>query len=299
MKILVTGSHGLVGSQLVPSLTNSGHKVVRLIRSQVKAPNEEINWNPRTGSIEQNKLENLDGIVHLAGENIATGRWTEGKKNLIRDSRVKGTGLLAVALSSLKRKPKVFISASAIGFYGNSGNNLMNEQSPSGSGFLAETCRAWESASKSVDNAGARVAHLRFGVILSAKGGALSKMLPPFKFGLGGKIGTGRQYMSWVAINDVVRAILHVLENKELHGPINVVAPEPVTNLEFTKILGKVLSKPTLFPMPAFAARLFFGEMADELLLASTRVEPRQLNNSGFAFQHSHLEETLRFLLKK
>ncbi len=299
MKILVTGSHGLVGSYLVPALTTAGHTVLRLLRSQVTSENNEISWDPLAGSIEQNKLENLDAIVHLAGENIATGRWTAKKKALIHDSRVQGTRFLSKILASLDRKPKVFISASAVGFYGNRGNEVLNEESPSGSGFLAETCREWEAASESANNAGIRVVFLRFGVILSNKGGALSKMLPPFKLGLGGKIGNGKQYMSWVSIIDVVGAIQHVLNREDIKGPINIVAPQAITNLEFTKALGKVLAKPTVFPMPGLAARLVFGEMAKELLLASTRVESTRLKDSGYTFQHPEIEMALQSLLKE
>lgn len=296
MKILVTGSHGLVGSCLVPALEDAGHTVTRLVRSDGTPKEKEINWDPLAGSIEQNKLGNPDGIVHLAGENIATGRWTAKKKALIYDSRVKGTRFLAKVLSCLDHKPKVFISASAVGFYGDRRNEVLNEESPSGSGFLAETCREWEAASESARNAGIRVVYLRFGVILSNKGGALAKMLPPFKLGLGGKIGNGKQYMSWVSISDVVGAVQHVLNNTDIKGPINIVAPQPVTNKEFTQILGKVLAKPTFFSMPGFAARLAFGEMARELLLASTRVEPALLKASGYTFQHPELENALRSL---
>lgn len=296
MKIIVTGSHGLVGSCLVPALEDAGHTISRLVRSKGTPREKEIHWNPLVGSIEQNKLENLDGIVHLAGENIATGRWTPEKKALIYDSRVKGTRFLAKVLSSLDHKPKFLISASAVGFYGDRQNEVLNEESPSGSGFLAETCRDWEAASESARDAGIRVVYLRFGVILSNKGGALSKMLPPFKLGLGGKIGNGKQYMSWVSISDVVGAVQHVLNKTNIKGPVNIVAPQPVTNKEFTQILGKVLAKPTFFPMPGFAARLAFGEMARELLLASTRVEPTLLKASGYTFQHPELENTLRSL---
>lgn len=297
MKILITGSHGLVGSALVPAFTNAGHTVIRLVRSQANPKENEIKWDPQAGSIESNKLEGLDAVIHLAGENIASGRWTSEKKARIRNSRVNGTGLLAETLASLKQKPKVLASASAIGFYGSRGTEVMNEKSSSGSGFLAETCIEWEAAAEPALKAGIRVAYLRFGVVLSTKGGALAKMLLPFKLGVGGKIGSGWQYMSWVSIDDAVGAILHVLKNKKLDGPINIVSQQPVTNFEFTKSLGKVLSRPTVFPMPAFAARFAFGEMADELLLSSTCVIPSRLKKSGYDFKHKNIREALESIL--
>ena len=297
MKILVTGSHGLVGSALVPELVNAGHRVVRMVRPPMKPSENEVLWDPQSGFVEKNELEGLDAVVHLAGENISTGRWTEKKKASIRDSRVKGTKLLAEALAGLKNKPKVLASASAIGFYGSRGTEVINEKSASGSGFLAETCAEWEEEAEPAQKAGINVVYLRFGVILSIKGGALAKMLLPFKLGVGGKIGSGYQYLSWVSINDAINAIKHVLNSKNFSGPFNIVSQQPVTNLEFTKALGKVLSRPTVFPLPAFAARLAFGEMADELLLSSACVIPSRLIKSGFSFKHNNLEEALRSLL--
>ena len=299
MKILVTGSHGLVGSALVPVLANSGHTVIRMIRPPMRPGEKEVLWDPQAGFVEKDKLEGLDGVVHLAGENISTGRWTAKKKALIRDSRVKGTKLLTEALAGLKHQPKILASASAIGFYGNRGDEILNEKNPPSSGFLAETCVEWEAAAEPARQAGINVVHLRSGIILSPKGGALAKMLPPFKLGVGGKIGSGNQHMSWISITDVVGAILHVLKSDELRGPINIVSQQPVTNLEFTKVLGKVLSRPTIFPLPAFAARLMLGEMADELLLSSTRVESSRLKASGFTFMHNDLEGALQSLLGK
>lgn len=297
MKILITGSHGLVGSALLPVLANAGYTVIRMIRSPMKPREKEVLWNPQTGHIEKDKLEGLDAVVHLAGENISTGRWTVEKKARIRDSRVKGTRLLAEALAGLKRKPKILASASAIGFYGSRGTEVMNEKSSHGSGFLAGVCVEWEAAAEPARKAGINVVHLRFGVILSPKGGALARMLLPFKLGVGGKIGSGRQYMSWVSINDTVNAIHYVLNNKNLSGPLNIVSQQPVTNLEFTKALGKVLSRPTVFSLPAFAARFALGEMADELLLSSTCVIPSSLVRSGFTFKDNNLEEALRSML--
>ena len=299
MKILITGSHGLVGSALIPVVANAGHTVIRMIRPPMKPDEKKILWNPQTGFVEKEKLEGFDAIVHLAGENISTGRWTAEKKARIRDSRVKGTRFLAEIIAGLKAKPKILASASAIGFYGSRGTEVMSEKKSPGSGFLAETCVQWEAATEPASQAGINVFHLRFGIILSPKGGALAKMLPPFKLGVGGKIGSGFQYMSWISITDVVSAVMHFLKRKELNGPVNIVSQQPVTNLEFIKALGKVLSRPTFFPLPAFAARFALGEMADELLLSSTRVEPSRLKASGYAFQHNNIEEALRSMLGK
>ena len=237
--------------------------------------------------------------MHLAGENIAVRRWTPAQKARIRDSRVQGTRLLAQSLARLQQPPTVMVCASAIGFYGDRGEELLTEGSAPGSGFLTDTCRAWEAAAQPASEKDIRVVNLRLGVVLSPGGGALAKMLLPFRLGVGGKIGSGRQYMSWIEIDDVVGVIHYALTTDELRGPVNAVAPNPVTNREFTKTLGRVLSRPTIFPMPAFAARLAFGEMADELLLASTRVKPARLQNSGYYFRHPRLEDALRHLLGK
>ncbi len=299
MKILVSGSTGLIGSALVPFLTTGGHSVVRLIRSQPRPGQAAVHWDTAAGSIDSSALEGLDAVVHLAGENIAVRRWTPAQKARIRDSRVQGTRLLAQSLARLQQPPKVMVCASAIGFYGDRGEELLTEASAPGSGFLTDTCRAWEAAAQPASGKGIRVVNLRLGVVLSPKGGALAKMLLPFRLGVGGQIGSGRQYMSWIEIDDVVGVIHYALTTDELRGPVNAVAPNPVTNREFTKTLGRVLSRPTIFPMPAFAARLAFGEMADELLLASTRVKPARLQNSGYYFRHPQLEGALRHLLRK
>jgi hypothetical protein len=235
--------------------------------------------------------------VHLAGDNIASGRWTAAKKASIRNSRVQGTTVLCEALAQLVKPPKVLLSASAIGYYGDRGATTLREESPPGTGFLAEVCQAWEAATAPAVQRGIRVVYLRFGMVLSAAGGALAKMLTPFRLGLGGVVGTGKQYMSWIALDDVLGVIPHALSTETLHGPVNVVAPQAVTNQEFTTALGQVLRRPTKLPMPAFAARLLFGEMADALLLASTRVAPVRLLASGYTFHYPELEEALQHLL--
>ena len=271
--------------------------MTRLVRSEPAAGDRAIRWDPDQGKLDLAGLEAIDVVVHLAGENIASGRWTAEKKARIRDSRVKGTRLLSETLSRLTQPPRVLVAASAIGFYGDRGDELLTEVSPRGSGFLAEVCQEWEQATQPASQRGIRVVNLRFGVILSPAGGALAKMLTPFRMGVGGKIGSGRQYMSWIALDDATGAVQHALANGSLHGPVNGVAPRPVTNLEFTKTLGRVLVRPTILPMPVFAARLAFGEMANELLLASARVEPSALVKGGYVFGHPDLEGALRFLL--
>jgi uncharacterized protein (TIGR01777 family) len=250
-----------------------------------------------TGSIDQARLEGLDGVVHLAGESIATGRWTAEKKARIRDSRVKGTRLLCESLARLDQPPRVLVSASAIGYYGDRGDEILHEDSASGSGFLAEVCHMWEAATEAASQRNIRVVNLRIGVVLSAMGGALATMLFPFRMGLGGIIGSGRQFMSWIALDDLLGSIAYALRTDTIRGPVNAVAPHPVTNREFTKTLGRVLARPTLLPMPAFAARLAFGEMADELLLSSARVEPARLSAAGYDFRYPTLEGGLRHLL--
>ena len=290
MKIAVTGSTGLVGSALVPRLTGAGHSVVRLARP--------TDWDPDKGFINDSLLNGIDAVIHLAGENIASGRWTSARKARIRESRVKGTRLISETITRLERLPQVLVSASAIGYYGNRGSELLREDSPSGTGFLADVCRQWEAATDPATRKGIRVVHLRTGLVLSARGGALDKMLLPFKMGVGGKIGSGQQYWSWIALDDLCAAIVHCMQAAGLHGPVNMVSPSPVTNAEFTKSLGRVLSRPTVLPMPAFAARIALGEMADALLLASARVEPAKLSASRFVFKHKELEPTLRYLLK-
>ncbi|MFQ5915907.1 MAG: TIGR01777 family oxidoreductase, partial [Nitrospinota bacterium] len=241
----------------------------------------------------------MDAAVHLSGENIGEGRWTAAKKAAIRDSRVKSTRLLAETLARLEQPPRVFVCASAVGYYGDRGEEVLREESPLGSGFLPDLSLEWESAAEPAVQKGIRVVHLRNGIVLSPKGGALAKMLPPFKLGLGGKLGSGRQYVSWISLDDMVGVIRHALERESLSGPVNAVAPNPVTNAEFTQTLGRVLSRPTVFQVPAFTLRLAFGEMADAALLASARVEPARLLASGYSFRHPELEGALRHILGK
>src|SRR6266566_3882748 len=288
MKILIAGASGLVGSALVPKLKAEGAEATPLVRSAAKSG--EIEWHPNHGTIDGPALEGSDAVINLAGEGIANGRWTKEKKRRILDSRVNGTRLLSETMANLSRKPVTFINASAVGFYGSRGDELVDEKSGPGEGFLAGVCRQWESATARAEQAGIRVVKLRFGVILAKDGGIMGSILGPFKLGLGGKIGSGEQVMSWLAIDDVVAAISFILQNESLRGPVNVVAPHPVTNKEFTKTLGRVLSRPTFMTMPAFAARLAFGEMADEMMLSSTRVAPTVLKDAGFKFQYPELE---------
>jgi uncharacterized protein (TIGR01777 family) len=288
-----------VGSELVAFLTAAGHEVVRLTRKPRGGREREIQWSPGEGTLPAAELEGFDAIVHLAGEPIAAARWTDAQKTRIRDSRVQGTKLLADTLARLDRPPSVLLSASAIGFYGSRGDEQLDESSTLGTGFLAEVCRDWEAATAPAEAKGIRTCHTRFGVILSPKGGALAKMLTPFKMGMGGKLGDGRQYMSWIALDDVVHALHHLLINTTVAGAVNIVGPAPLTNTEFTKVLGRVLSRPTLVPLPAFGARMAFGEMADELLLSSQRVEPRKLRESGYEFLFPTLEGALRHVLGK
>jgi uncharacterized protein (TIGR01777 family) len=297
MKILVSGSHGLVGKALTSSLTEDGHEVVRLVRRERAFGSPEVEWYPDQRRIEASHLEGIDAVVHLAGDNIAAGRWTTQKKRIIRESRVQGTALLSETLASLSRPPSVFISASAIGVYGNRGDESLTENSPPGNDFLAKVCLDWEGATKSAVEQGIRTAHARFGVILDAGEGALAKMLPPFRAGLGGKVGNGRQWMSWIALDDVIGGLKFLLADKSIDGPVNFVAPNPVTNAEFTSTLGRVISRPTIFSMPAFAARLAFGEMADALLLSSQRVDPAVLEDKGFLFSWPTLEPALKHIL--
>ena len=297
MKILITGSHGLVGKALISELNKGKHEIVSLVR-HASAGASEIEWHPNQGSIDSEHVSGFDVVVHLAGESIASGRWTDEKKRKIRESRVNGTTLLSQALARSTKPPAVFISASAIGYYGNRGDELVDEKSAPGNDFLAEVCVAWERATGEAEARGVRTVHARFGIILDQEGGALAKMLTPFRMGVGGRIGDGKQWMSWIALADVIQGLKFVIEHTSITGPVNFVAPNPVTNSEFTKSLGEAVSRPTLFPMPSFAARLAFGEMADALLLSSAKVEPKRLQESGYRFEFENLRPALGTILK-
>jgi uncharacterized protein (TIGR01777 family) len=297
MRILVSGSSGFVGSAIVPALISSGYEIGRLVRPQATAGSHDVRWDPDGGRLDADHLYGYDALIHLAGENIASGRWTSARKEAIRKSRVDGTLLLCRALAQAERPPKVMVAASAIGYYGSRDDEVLRESSERGRGFLPAVCVAWESATEPAEAKGIRVVHLRFGVILAPHGGALKKMLLPFRLGLGGIVGDGRQYMPWISLEDAVGAVQHALENDSLRGPVNAVAPQAITNREFTQALGRALGRPTIFPMPAFAARLAFGEMADALLLASARVAPEALLSSGYRFRHPDIASALRHLL--
>lgn len=296
-KIAVTGASGLLGSALVERLREDDYEVVRLVRRSPQA-SDEVRWSPRDGAIDVEGLSGIRGAVHLAGENVASGRWNEARKARIRDSRVQGTELLAGALASLSPKPEVLVSASAIGYYGTRGEEILDERSSSGAGFLASVCREWEAATAAASESGIRVVNARIGVVLASDGGALQKMKLPFLLGLGGRIGDGTQYMSWITRTDVVSALVFALEQRELRGPVNLVSPNPVTNAEFTSTLGNVLNRPTCLPVPKTALRLGAGrEMADEMLIGGARVVPSVLQRHGFEWQHPNLEPAFRSVL--
>lgn len=295
-KIAITGATGLVGSKLTSHLGAQSHEVIQVTRG--KKSDQAIHWDPERNEIDAVGLEGCDAVVHLAGETIAQ-RWNAARKARILDSRVRGTTLLCQTLAKREYKPQVLISASAIGYYGDRGDTICDETTEPGKGFLADVCVAWEKATEPAAHAGIRVVNLRIGLVLSRDGGALAKMLLPFQFGVGGVVGSGKQYYSWITMHDLIMAIDHCFRTEWVRGPVNAVAPNPVTNYEFTKTLGRVLRRPTIFPMPAFAARLAFGEMANETLLESTRVAPTRLLESGYQFEAQELEPGLRKVLAK
>jgi len=293
MRVLVSGSTGLVGSALVPRLKLEGHEVVRLLRCPPPLGPFEAFWDPGAGRLEPDAVEGFDAVIHLSGENLAGGRWTEARKRALRASRIDTTRLLADALGRARRKPKVLISASAVGYYGNRDDEILTEASPAGSGFLATLCRDWEAATAPAGEAGIRVVLMRSGVILSASGGVLLEMLPVFRLGIGGPLGKGSQWLSWIALPDFLRAIEHLIGADAIRGAVNTVGPTPVTNREFTRALGRALRRPAVLPVPAPALRLLFGEMARETVLASQRAIPAQLNASGFEFLCPDVERAL------
>ncbi len=295
MKILITGASGLVGGALVEHLNKAGHNVGQLLRKQGNGTSPY--WNIEKGEVDLGAFGEPDAIVHLAGENIAQGRWNDVKKQRILSSRVNSTRLVVDFISKMRIKPKVLISASAIGFYGNRAADVVDEQDNHGHDFVSEVAVKWEAASLPATEHGVRVVNIRTGMVLSPKGGALGKMLLPFKLGLGGLIGSGQQYISWISIIDMNRAIEFLLGHQSANGPVNLVSPNPVTNAQYTKALGSALKRPTIIPMPAFMARLAFGEMADELLLSSTRVMPSQLNKMAFNFEHETIDSALAAVL--
>jgi len=295
MRVAVTGSHGLIGSAVVSALHARGDRVVRLVRDEVAGP-DEIAWAPAAGRLDAEALEGVDAVVHLAGESLAS-RWTPERKTAMRESRLLGTALLARTLARLRSRPGALVSASATGYYGSRGDEVLTEASGPGSGFLADLCREWEAAAEPARRAGVRVTHPRFGVVVAGHGGILARILPVFRLGAGGPLGTGRQYLPWVALEDAVGAVLLALDRDDLGGPVNVVAPHPVSNREFTSVLGRVLGRPAMLPVPAAALRAMFGAMADEALLAGQRVEPGRLTAVGYAFRFANLDGALRHAL--
>lgn len=295
-RIAITGANGMVGGQLAAFLGTGGHDV-RRIQRRADGADDVILWDPSSASIDAEALEGLDAVVHLAGENIAGGRWSDKVKDRILRSRTESTRLLCQTLAARTQKPRVLVSASAIGFYGNRGAAKLDEESASGDGFLAEVCRQWEDATAAARDAGIRVVNLRIGVVLTPLGGALASMLPPFRLGLGGPVGGGDQYMSWIGLDDLLAAILHAIATEQLEGPVNATAPTPVTNRELTRDLASVLRRPAVIPAPAALLRGVLGEMADQLLLASTRVEPRRLGETGFVYRAPVLREALADML--
>ena len=302
MKVLISGASGLVGSALTESLEADAHQVIRLVRSESQASeSDSVLWSPTEGTIDTEALighGHIDAVVHLAGEGIAAGRWTEAQKARILNSRVDGTRTLAEALAGLPQRPGVLVSASAIGWYGDRGSEWVSESDEPGEMFLSEVCREWEAAAEAAVEAGIRVVNHRVGVVLDKQGGALAKMLLPFKLGLGGRVGSGGQYWSWITLRDLVASIRHVINTETIAGPVNAVAPAPSTNLEFTRSLGRALRRPTFFPLPAFVARLMLGQMADELLLGGVRVRASVLEQTGFEWSDPELDGALERILR-
>jgi uncharacterized protein (TIGR01777 family) len=296
MDVAVTGSHGLIGSALIEALRDGGHRVVRIVRDGASGP-DDVRWDPLTGAIEPEPLEGLDAVVHLAGAGIGDKKWTPARKQLVLESRTRGTTVLTRALAGLTRKPGVLVSASAIGYYGDRGDEVLTEESPPGDDFGATVCREWEAATAPASDAGIRVVRIRTGLVQAGSGGMLQRLLLPFKLGAGGRLGSGEQYMSWIALDDEISAIRHVIATPALEGPLNLTAPNPVTNAEYTQTLGRVLHRPTVIPTPLFGLKAVYGAELVETLLGSQRVSSEKLRASGFEFAHPELEGALRAVI--
>ena len=299
MKVLIAGGSGLVGAALSGSLRGDGHTVSRMVRPGSQATPGDVTWNPLNALVDVPAMEGFDVVVNLSGASIADGRWTSKRKQVLRSSRVDSTRVLVDALAHLKQPPRVFVCASAIGFYGDRGDEVLTESSGHGNDFLSILCRGWEGEAARAAGSGIRTVTMRFGIVLSADGGALPRMLTPFKFGAGGRLGSGKQWMSWIALEDVVRVLRAAMDDASWNGPVNLVAPQPVRNAEFTRVLASVLHRPAIFPAPALALRLALGEMADALLLSSQRVRPECLQQYGFAFRYENLEAALHAVIAK
>jgi len=298
MNILVSGSRGFIGSALVKSLGRAGHHPIRLVRSPSRPTEGAVIWDPLAERIDSYGLSDIEAVVHLAGESIAEGKWTDERKDAIHESRVAGTKFLAQAVARLRNPPRVFVSASAVGFYGDRGDEILDESSSRGTGFLSDLCWQWEAACDAATRKGIRVVNTRFGLVLG-DGGLLRRLLPIFRLGFGGKLGSGRQYMSWIALADVVGGIEHAIVTDSLVGPVNFVSPDPVTNAEFTRALAAAVNRNAYYTVPAFALRLAYGQMADEMLLASARAVPKKLEESGYKFKHERLEDALAAAIRE
>ena len=300
MKVVIAGASGLVGSALVPALRDAGHQVFRLVRGRAAASRDELAWNPAASEIDLPSFEGMEAVINLAGENIGAGRWTAARRKRILCSRVDATRTLVTAIGRMARKPLVLVNASAAGYYGNRGDEVLTEESAIGHGFLSEVCLAWETHAEGAGRMGVRTAITRFGVILAREGGALAKLLPLFRLGLGGRLGSGHQWMSWIAMDDVVGGIAHILADARCAGRMNFVAPTAVTNREFTRALARAVGRPAIVPVPAWALRMAVGiQMADEALLGSTRVAPQRLNEAGYAFRHPTIAGALQSVLSR
>ena len=295
MKVAITGASGLIGSALVPHLRNRGDEVLRLVRRQATAP-DEVTWDPAAGTVDLGALEGIDGVVHLAGAGVGDHRWTDAYKKTILDSRVDGTHTIVKAMTELSSRPATLVAGSAIGWYGDTGDRAVDETAPAGTGFLADVVRAWEVAADPAREAGIRVTHARTGLVVAKEGGAWAKLFPIFKLGLGGKLGSGRQYWSWISLRDEIAALTYLLDNPAMSGPVNLTGPAPATNAEVTKAMGAVLGRPTLFAVPAVALKTVLGEFSTEIL-SSARVIPEVLETSGFTWQDTTVESAIRAAL--